>query len=600
MEKPATATRIQFGSFELDRRSGELLKAGSRLRLQEHPLRILEALLDRSGDIVTREELQRRLWPDDTFVDFDNGLNSAINRLRAALGDRADKPRFIETVGGRGYRFIAPVSMPEQSPSTPSAASPPSATAAIRLAVLPFRQLKSDTDTEFLVFSLPDAIASSLSGLESLAVRSTLAAARYAADVPDLSAIATGLDVTLVLGGTVLRIGERVRVSTQLVEVPRGTLLWTSTAEVVLTDMFQVSDGLVRRIVESLAMPLTVRDSRALGRDVPGSGRAYELYLRANGLGQYPATWAEARDLYLECIRADPQYAPAWARLGRIYRLMAKYAASEEPQLMRLAEESFRRALAINPELSLAHTMYAQLEMETGRSVEALGRLLDRARERPVDPQLFVGLVQACRYVGLLGASRAADERARRLDPTVKTSVAYTSMMSGDYPQAIADARANQDPIEGFALAAARRGDEARDFLQKTRRQYGTNRTWALYLDMMLAFELGDKTSTTSLAEACLRLPFRDPEGLFHVCLVLAWLNEPVRALDVLRQSVDAGFACLPGLSCDPALKSLATQPDYESLRSVVEARHRRALVTFDLAAGHQFLNVSLESDRAG
>ena len=205
MEKPAAAARVHFGSFELDRRSGELLKAGSRLRLQEHPLRILEALLDRSGDIVTREELQRRLWPDDTFVDFDNGLNSAINRLRAALGDRADKPRFIETVGGRGYRFIAPVSLPDQPAATPSAASPPSATAAIRLAVLPFRQLKSDADTEFLVFSLPDAIASSLSGLESLAVRSTLAAAHYAADVPDLSAIATGLDVTLVLGGTVLR-----------------------------------------------------------------------------------------------------------------------------------------------------------------------------------------------------------------------------------------------------------------------------------------------------------------------------------------------------------------------------------------------------------
>ena len=279
---------------------------------------------------------------------------------------------------------------------------------------------------------------------------------------------------------------------------------------------------------------------------------------------------------------------------------MAKYAASEEPQLMRLAEESFRRALAINPELSLAHTLYAQLEMETGRSVEAFGRLLDRVRERPVDPQLFVGLVQACRYVGLLDASRAADERARRLDPTVKTSIAYTSMMSGDYTQAVADARANQDPVEGFALAAARRGDEAREVLQKTRRQYGTNPTWTTFLDMMIAFELGDKTATASLAETCLRFPFRDPEGLFHVCLVLAWLNEPVRALDALRQSVEAGFACLPGLSCDPALNSLATVRDYESLRSEVEGRHRRALVAFEVAAGRQLLNVSLESDRAG
>src|SRR4051794_165174 len=98
-------TRVKFGAFELDRRSGELSKAGSRLRLQEGPLRVLQALIDRPGDIVTRDELRRCLWPDDTFVDFDNGLNSAVNRLRAALGDRAEKPRFVETVGRRGYRF---------------------------------------------------------------------------------------------------------------------------------------------------------------------------------------------------------------------------------------------------------------------------------------------------------------------------------------------------------------------------------------------------------------------------------------------------------------------------------------------------------------
>ena len=285
----------------------------------------------------------------------------------------------------------------------------------MRLAVLPFRQLKTDPDTEFLVFSLADAIASSLSGLESLAVRSSVAAARFVSEAPDLAAIADALDVTLVLAGTVLRLGDRVRVSTQLLEVPRGTLLWTSTAEVSLSNLFHVSDALVRKIVESLSLPLGVRDSRALSQNVPASGQAYELYLRANGLGRYPDTWPQARDLYLEAIRVDPQYAPTWARLGRIYRLMAKYGGDDEQQMTGLAEESFRRALAINPELSLAHYLYAQLEMETGRSLEAFVRLLDRARERRADSQIFVALVQSCRYVGLLRASRAAHERAKRL-----------------------------------------------------------------------------------------------------------------------------------------------------------------------------------------
>lgn len=112
MDKPA---RVRFGRDELDRRSGELLKSGSGLRLQERPLRVLEARLDHAGEVVTREELRRRLWSDDTFVDFDNGVNSAINRLRTSLGDNAEKPRFIETVGRRGYRFIAGVAPPDES-----------------------------------------------------------------------------------------------------------------------------------------------------------------------------------------------------------------------------------------------------------------------------------------------------------------------------------------------------------------------------------------------------------------------------------------------------------------------------------------------------
>jgi tetratricopeptide (TPR) repeat protein len=140
---------------------------------------------------------------------------------------------------------------------------------------------------------------------------------------------------------------------------------------------------------------------------------------------------------------------------------MAKYSGADDSQMMARAEDAFRRALAINPELSIAHALYAQLEMETGRSLEAFARLLDRVRVRSADPQLFVGLVQASRYVGLLDVSRAAHARAVRLDPTVKTSIAYTAFASGDPAQAALGARSIDDPLEGFALAALRRLDEA-------------------------------------------------------------------------------------------------------------------------------------------
>jgi DNA-binding winged helix-turn-helix (wHTH) protein/TolB-like protein len=581
MHDPSSA-RVRFRGFELDRRSGELVKAGSRLRLQEAPLRVLQALIERPGEIVTREELRRRLWPDDTFVDFDNGLNTAVNRLRGSLGDSAEKPKFVETVGRRGYRFIAAL----EGPPPAAEAVPPGAAVLMRLAVLPFRPLKSDPDVDFLAFGLADAVASALSGLESVTVRSPIATARFASDVPDLPAMAAALDITLALAGTVLRAGDRVRVSTQLLEAPRGTLLWTTTSEVLLTDLFQVTDTLVRRIVESLTLPLTVRDTRRIDRDVPGSGQAFEMYLRANSLSRYPDTWPQSRDAYLESVRIDPHYAPAWARLGRVNRLMAKYAEEDDPERRRFAEDAFRRALALNPELSLAHYLYAQLEMETGRSGAAFVRLLDRARERRADAQLFAGLVQAARYVGVLDASRAADRRARQLDPAIKTSIAHTSLAAGDYERAAAEAGENDDPLEALALALLGRTAAATEALEALRRRYGSNRAWAAYIDLAFAFAGGDRQSIPARAEACLGMPFSDPEGLYEVGLLLALSSKPMLALAALQRTVAAGFSCLPALDGHAAFRTLREDPAFESLRAGVERAHRHALEAFETAGG--------------
>lgn len=397
--------------------------------------------------------------------------------------------------------------------------------------------------------------------------------------------MAAALDITLLLAGSILRVGDRVRVSTQLVEVPSGTLLWTTTSDAALADLFQVTETLVRRIVESLRVPLTVRDTRQLDRDVSGSGEAFQVYLRANGLGRYPKTWPQARDLYLESVRLDPHYAPAWARLGRVYRMMAKYAAAHDPQLQQRAEESFRRALAINPELSLAHHLYAQLEMETGRTLEAFVRLLDRARERRADPQLFVGLVQASRYVGLLEPSRAAHERAKTLDPTVKTSVAYTSLFAGDYAKAAAEAHENDDPLEGFLLAMMRR-PEASEAMKSLRQAYGDNQTWTIYIDIATAFLDGDRDALISQSDVALRTPFGDPEGVFQMCLLLAMSGEPSRALIALKRAVDAGFSCLAALESHPTLHSLRGFPEFESMRKTIERNHQQAVEAFKNAGG--------------
>src|SRR5205807_584432 len=163
---------------------------------------------------------------------------------------------------------------------------------------------------DFLGFGLADAISNSLSSLESLVVRSSLAAARFAAAVPDLTAIATEFNVDVLLTGTLLRVGEQLRVSVQLVEAPGGGLIWSDTSQVPVGDLFRLQDDLSRRIVESLALPLSGRERRALSQDVPSSAKAYEFYLRANQLGHDPASLGIARGLYEQAVQADPHYAP--------------------------------------------------------------------------------------------------------------------------------------------------------------------------------------------------------------------------------------------------------------------------------------------------
>ena len=210
--------------------------------------------------------------------------------------------------------------------------------------------------------------------------------------------------------GTLLRAGSEVRVATQLVEAPGGRLLWSRTAQVTLNDIFQLQDDLTRQIVESLSLPLSAREERLLSRDAPANARSYEYFLRANELASDPKSWAIARDLYEQAVQEDPCYAPAWAGLGRVRRLIGKLGGGSSDELAG-AEAALQRALELNPDLPLAHNLTAQLDIDHGRAREAMVRLLNQASRRSTDPELFAGLVYACRYCGLLDASRRADER---------------------------------------------------------------------------------------------------------------------------------------------------------------------------------------------
>ena len=343
------------------------------------------------------------------------------------------------------------------------------ARALTRVVVLPFRVLRPDPDIDFLAFSLSDAITTSLAGMGSLIVRSSATAARFAGEAPDFKVLAVEADVDRVVMGTLLRSGDQLRAATQLVEAPEGTLLTSHTVQSPLGDLFRMQDDIARRVVEGLALPLT-GERPSSSPDVPDNPRAYELYLRANGLARTYDGMPSARALYQQCVELDPDFAPAWAHLGRCHRVIGKYI-DPTPDSDTRAEEAFVRAIALNPRLSLAHKFYANLEADTGRAREGMVRLLNEATRHGNDAELFAGLVHACRYAGLFEESIAAHAEARRLDPTIATSFLQTLLMKGDIDRLVGVYTTDRvhgggdDGIRVIGLGFAGRRDEAQQAL---------------------------------------------------------------------------------------------------------------------------------------
>ena len=356
----------------------------------------------------------------------------------------------------------------------------PTARPVTRLIVLPLRVLRPDSETDFLAFSLPDAIASSLSGLDSLVVRSSVVAAKFPVEAPDLKAIAEQADVDVVVVGTLLRAGQGLRVSLQLLEAPEGTVCWSQQTQVSLGDLFQLQDEVAQRIVESLTSPLVAQERSQARRDTPATAQAYEYYLRGNQLSakghlsRPDATeWQLARDFYRRCVEEDPAFAPAWAQLGQVYRLTEKYFQTEARDHLTDADAAFQRALGLNPDLPMAHKLYAYLEVEQGRAADAMLRLIERAKKRTADPKLFAGLVHACRYCGLLEASLAAHAHAQRLDPKMPTSVINTYWHLDEYGR-VADSEFERAPmLAAMAWLMLNRAADAIDALTALRKTTG-------------------------------------------------------------------------------------------------------------------------------
>ncbi|AMY09165.1 Serine/threonine-protein kinase PrkC [Luteitalea pratensis] len=510
---------------------------------------------------------------------------AAIDRvIRRALAKRAaERPASAEA-------------MAQELEAIPAAATSTAATGAralTRLVVLPFRILRQDPETDFLAFSLPDAIATSLSRNPALVVRSSAVAARFGMDSPVLKELAAEADVDRVVMGTLMRAGDHIRAVAQLVEAPAGTLLASHVVQSSMGELFQLQDEIALRVCEALALPLS-GGQMAPAADAPNDARAYELFLRANELARTYDGLAAARDLYLRCLALDSRFAPAWAHVGRCHRVIGKYIDGAVDSEAR-AEDAFRRALALSPRLSIAHKFYAQLEADIGHAEAAMVRLLDEANRHGNDPELFAGLVHACRYCGLYEQAIAAHAEARRLDPNVPTSLEQTLLMMGDIdrlvaitpPPVIAGA---DDGIHVIGLGLAGRRVEARQKLLAMRdaSRIPVFEAWIEYL-MAWLDRRGEEMTGRARTFSGLKIN-DDPEAIFQEGWLLCDIGDHEAGLGRLLRAVAKGYYVSPTLTTRPQFDALRDNAEFRALVGHAEAGRQRARALFRQAGGDRLI----------
>jgi len=351
---------VRFGFFEVDQRSGELRRQGVKVKLQEQPFLLLQMLLEHPGEIVTREELQKRIWPSDTFVDFEQGLNNAAKRLREALSDSADTPSFIETIPRRGYRFIASINTgPRQMES---------------LIVLPLENLSGDPEQEYFADGLSEALINNLAKIAALQVISRTTAMRYKKTEKTLPQIARELNVDAIIEGTVLRSGERVRISVQLIDAHRDTHLWAQNYDRDLRDILALHAEVAQAVAREVQVKLTPHDYANFAHAHPVNPEAYEAYLKGRySWCQRPVRLQEAIQNFQKAIAEEPSYSPPYSGLADCLSALGAFALVPVSEGFMKAKELALKALEIDQSSAEAHTALAYATMYHYEFVAAEG-----------------------------------------------------------------------------------------------------------------------------------------------------------------------------------------------------------------------------------
>jgi TolB-like protein/DNA-binding winged helix-turn-helix (wHTH) protein len=619
------AELVRVGDFELDVRTGELSpddSAGAavgsaKVLLREQPFQILRILVERHGDIVTRQEIRQILWPDDTVVEFDRSINVAMAILRKALADDADHPKYIETLARRGYRLIAPVEWRQGSPAdTPGATVgqiseresgsrkysrkaavlvatafvlaivgymswrqlrdvAPQPSSRIMLAVLPFENLTGDPSKEYLADGLTEQTISQLARLNpnQLGVIARTSVMGYKNKDERLDQIGRDLSVQYVLENSLRQGPGLLRITSQLIRVKDQTHLWSHDYDYRAQDVLTVEDELAKAVAQEIQVRLPVGQQGEFAQPQPVNPEAFQAYLQ----GYY--FWEKNTDQdtemagkYFErAIQLDSSYALAWAALSRVRKWQASRGLIPTEEGYRVARQEVERALTLNPNLAAAHMQMGRIQQQVDFDWTAADASFKRGVElEPGNPQAITLAASSALIFGRFDDALRLNRRAAELDPLNAHSwgaVAETEFLAGHLDEAAAHGKKalelSPDVFPGPILLSQiyifqGRAQDALSEIEKVREDGART-----LLRAIAYFAAGRKKDSD---DALRELIAKYPRDTYYVAEAYAFRNQPAEAFEWLDRAYAQRSDGLIEVKTDPLLKSLRGDPRYAAL----------------------------------
>jgi len=606
---------IRFGPFEADLHSGELRKNGTIIRLQQKPFQLLTVLLENPGRLVTREELRRRLWTSDTFVDFDNSLNTAITKLREALGDSAEDHHYIETLARRGYRLVATVDREEPAAvATVSSRRRVGVAATLglflvgiiivvaifgsnlrgrrkrlpgtvqagqirSLAVLPLENLTGDPGQDYFVDGTHDALITELAQIGSLRVISRTSVLRYKQTRASVPEIAQQLNVDAVIEGAVARSGRRVRITAQLIDARNDRHLWARSYERDLSDVVALQGQVAREIADAAKAELAPHERARLENPRRINPDAYDQFLRgvaASG-GTRPEAFSEAIVHFDDAIRLEPDFALAHAAKALAYYQFSFVGRSAPKEFVPKAEAAARKALELDDSLADAHFVLGTILYRYHWDWAEAEKHYRRALELP---RSFIRLGYG-EFLSLTGRSQEALAEAQRgrewdpLSPGPAETMGAALLRAGLYDQAVAEYEAALEkrptlPRLHYQIGRINvlRGslNEGIAELEKAVELSDRNPRYVAYLGYAYA-AAGKTNEARKILHDLITLSQQQYISPYGIALIHVGLRENEDALRWLARAEQAHAFEIAEVASDPRLEPLRSNPRFQDLR---------------------------------